>query len=648
MQNIDNITWKITGITDETFRFVEGFHLTDDIQWRRFVEQFRVHSDSKDKGWKGEFWGKMMRGASLVYAYTRNEELYQVLRTTVEDMLESCDEAGRISTYTVEEEFSGWDIWCRKYVLLGMEYFLEVCQEEDLKERIIVSMQRQADYILSKLGAEEGKRSITTSAIFWRGLSASSILEPMVRLYDLTKEDRYLAFAEYIVESGGTSVANIFKLAYEDKMYPYQYPMTKAYEMISCFEGLLALYRVTGTVWYREALVHFADKVLESDFTIIGCCGCTHELFDHSGVRQANTNNGDTMQETCVTVTLMKFFYQMTLLTGNPTYVDAFERSYYNAYLGAVNTEKNIGIDVSKIYNGAYAGAIPGALPFDSYSPLTAGTRGNGIGGVQEMPDHHYYGCCACIGSAGVGLVPKMALMASETGFVMNLFIPSSVGTMTPSGQNVTFEIETEYPKNGTVKVRIHLQKPERFTLALRNPVWNKKTALAVNGEVQQTVLAVNGEVQQTAAGYTVLDRAWEDGDVITYELDMRTEVIYPVSYGSQILMTEMVWEYDYVVPKYDEEDPKAKDHVALRRGSIILAAENRLGYSVDDAFDIAVEEDGYVDIAFPEKELAPYKHMVEVEVPLKNNTRIHLTDYASAGKLWSEESKMAAWIRTK
>lgn len=637
MKSIPNLTWKITGITDEAFQFVEGFHLTDDIHWRRFVEQFRLHSDSRDKGWKGEFWGKMMRGASLVYAYTKNEELYRVLSNTVNDMIESCDDTGRISTYTKEDEFQGWDIWCRKYVLLGMEYFLEICQEDDLKERIISSMKRQADYILSKIGPEESKRSITTSSIFWRGLSASSILEPMVRLYNLTKEERYLKFAEYIVDCGGTCVANIFQLAYEDKMYPYQYPMTKAYEMISCFEGLLALYKVTGTQWYKEALVHFADKVLESDFTIIGSSGCTHELFDHSGVRQANTNNGDTMQETCVTVTLMKFFYQMTMLTGNSVYADAFERSYYNAYLGALNTEKNIGIDVSKIYNGAYAGAIPGALPFDSYSPLTAGTRGNWIGGVQEMPDHHYYGCCACIGSAGIGLVPKMALMKSDTGFVMNLFLPGTVEVTSPLGQKLTFHIDTEYPKHGAVQWELHMEKAEHFTIALRNPEWNS-----------QTELRVNDKKVEVTKGYTVIDRVFEDGDVISYELDMRTEAIHPISYGSQILMTEMLYDYDYVVPKYDEEDPKAKDHIALRRGPVILAAENRLGYCVDAAFNIAVGEDGHVDVAFAKQEIAPYAHMIEVEVPLTNQEKIHMTDYASAGKTWSEESKMAAWIRTK
>ena len=137
----------------------------------------------------------------------------------------------------------------------------------------------------------------------------------------------YFDFAKYIVDIGGTDVVNIFKLAYVNDLLPYQYPITKAYEMTSCFEGLLEYYRITEEEWYKTALVNYADRILESDFTVIGSSGCTHELFDHSGVRQANTTNGSIMQETCVTVTLMKFFYRVHLLTGDPRYVDAFETS---------------------------------------------------------------------------------------------------------------------------------------------------------------------------------------------------------------------------------------------------------------------------------------------------------------------------------
>lgn len=39
------------------------------------------------------------------------------------------------------------------------------------------------------------------------------------------------------------------------------------------------------------------------------------------------------------------------------------------------------------------------------------------------------------------------------------------------------------------------------------------------------------------------------------------------------------------------------------------------------------------------------YSTMVAVNVPLSNGDFITVTDYASAGKLWSEESKIAVWM---
>jgi len=53
------------------------------------------------------------------------------------------------------------------------------------------------------------------------------------------------------------------------------------------------------------------------------------------------------------------------------------------------------------------------------------------------------------------------------------------------------------------------------------------------------------------------------------------------------------------------------------------------------------------VDAKIPSVATAPYENILEVTVPLKDGGEMTLTDYASAGKLWNEESKMAAWIKT-
>ena len=627
--------FQYTGFVDDAIHYIESFQLMNRTLWKRFVTQFVQHTDVEN-GWRGEYWGKMMRGAALTYSYTKSEELYRILSETVQDMIDAEDETGRISSYPLNKELNAWDLWCRKYVLLGMQYFLEICHDQDLTMRIVHSMCRQVDYLMTKLGdIGEKKIPITKASGTWRGLNSSSILEPVVRLYNITGEKKYFDFATHIVNCGGTSVSNIFELAYQDQLLPYQYPVTKAYEMTSCFEGLLEYYRITGIEKYKIAVINFANRILESDFTVIGSAGCTHELFDHSLVRQANTTNGAIQQETCVTVTLMKFFYQMTLITGDSKYVDAFEISMYNAYFGSINTEK---IDEKAALLKKNAACVVEPLPFDSYSPLTADFRGhNGhIGGLKFMPDQHYYGCCACIGAAGNGLIPKMHLLLGKDRLAMNLYINGTIDTFTPNRQPLTICTAAEYPKNGEIKVTLKNLAEERFTLALRNPAWS-----------HSTTVSVNGVPTQVCDNYILIDRVWTEGDTITIHLDMRTQAVRPCTYGTDILMNTVVWSEDYIIPTFDREDPLAKHHVALRRGPIMLAQENRLGYCVDDPIEVTIDTDGYVDVVLTSQK-APYPCIVEAFVPLTNGKQMLVTDYASAGKLWNEESKMAVWMLTK
>jgi len=628
----DNIVCKFEGILEKSMNYIADFQLIDPIHWTRFVNQFRIHSDNPG-GWRGEYWGKMMRGACFVYSCTRDEKLYQTLHDTVADMLTTEDELGRISAKDVEHEFTGWDIWCRKYVLLGMQYYLEINKDAELEAKIMESMKHQVDYMISKLGREEGKIRITRATSNWRGLNSSSLLEPIVRLYDLTGEKRYLDFAEYIVSEGGTSICNIFELAFADTTDPYQYPVVKAYEMISCFEGLLEYYRVTGIEKWKQAVVRYAGRILNTDITIIGSAGCTHELFDHSAARQSDPAFTGIMQETCVTVTWMKFCYQLLALTGDPKFADSYEQALYNAYLGAINTEKILD---DKVILSRNPDAILEPLPFDSYSALLPGTRGRFIGGLCFMPDNTYYGCCACIGSAGIGLLSKVAAMVSRDGVAVNLYIPGSITTMTPDRQSITVKTETKYPACGKIGLKLELEKEEEFTLSLRIPAWSEATAISVNGE----------EIDVTA-GYTNIRRVWKNGDWIGLCLDMRTRVIKPISCPRDIIVTKTGWDADYHVLQVVEESPMTKYHIAMRRGPLVLARDARLGDGdVCDPVDILYDRDGIVDVK--PSDTTDFDTMVEFEVPTVHGGSFKVIDYASAGKTWREDSKYGCWLPTR
>lgn len=211
------IDMQFVGVLKESVAFIEQNQLYDVDLWNKFVDVFRVQNDGNGEWfttWRSEYWGKMMRGACMTVHYTKNQELYTILEQSVRDLLATQDEYGRISGYSMAEEFDSWDLWGRKYVMLGLMYFMEICEDDQLNDNIRQSLCRQAEYILDHIGPQ--KKDIRHCSRHWEGLNSCSILEPMVRLYELTNDERYLRFAEYIISTGFVLSGNLIELAFND------------------------------------------------------------------------------------------------------------------------------------------------------------------------------------------------------------------------------------------------------------------------------------------------------------------------------------------------------------------------------------------------------------------------------------------------
>ena len=605
---------KFQGLADQTARFLQKEQLCDANLWARFVDIFRMQPDGTNQGWRGEFWGKMMRGGVLVYEYTRDPHLYQILTDSIRDMISVAEADGRVSSYTRETEFDSWDLWCRKYVMLASEYYLEICRDQALKEDLLSFICRCADHILAHIGPD--KKKITSASRSWFGVNSSSILEPMVRLYQLTGKKKYLDFATYIVEEGGAEGINIFELAYENRLYPYQYGVSKAYEMTSCFEGLLEYYKVTENEKYKTAVINYARAVLDSEISIIGSCGVTHELFDHTRTRQTVRYDG-VMQETCVTVTWMKFCSRLLELTGDSVYADAMEQSFYNAYLGALNTEHRESTYVHTKF--ADRTVTPTFLPFDSYSPLTPGKRGEMVGGNQLLPDMSYYGCCACIGAAGVGVFLKHAITLDHDGITVN-FYETGTAQLQYKGTEITVSVQTEYPTDGKIKITLQASQPTEFTIKLRNPGW-----------------------AQMPNGYTSYRKEWYQ-DSLELEFDMPIKLHFPEHWEEDLVYTDTSHNsasFHCAGPMHVSHQACEDHYVAVTRGPLTLAADSRMGKPVDSVFSATYRaeicENRITDQA---------PCLLKLKFHTEDGEAYDLADYASVGKDWS--SAIAAWLPTK
>ena len=599
------VDMNLRGIFADSVRFIERNQICEVELWKKFVNQYRIQIDSDQGLWRCEYWGKMMRGSCMILNYTKDSGLYRIIEASVRDMLTTQEENGRFSTYKQEMEFTSWDLWGRKYVMLGFMYFLEICRDEKLADQIIEALRRHADYIVERVG--EGKIDITKATRHWKGLNSCSILEPMVRFYRITGDKKYLDFSEYIISTGFIDDGNLIDIAYENEIAPHEYPVVKAYEMMSCFEGLLQYYRITGNEKYKTACLNLGYRIIEGELSVIGCSGCTHELFDHTSVKQTQTDYKGIVQETCVTVTWMRFAEALMEVSGDSAFADAIEQSFYNAYLGSFNTERALFSRFPR------AKDVPQVMPFDSYSPLTPDRRGREVGGYNVFPDGTFYGCCACIGAAGSGIMPRYALLNSEKGIVVNFYEDGEMNTNTPAGQPLTITQSTAYPIDGKIKITLSLENSEEFELSLRIPAWCKNATIMVGGKATDAT-----------AGYYKINRAWTNGDTVELDLPMEVQRIMPPE-GA------------------DNQDIFA----AYRRGPLVLAADSRI---IDpcSVIDIECDENGEAEHKLLDFCTEIRDARICVELKKRDGELVRLVDYSSAGKTWTNESKCAAWLYRK
>ena len=570
--------------------------LYDTRAWQKFVKLFKNPGvDDHDRGWRGEYWGKMMRGACFTYTVTRDEKLYRVIEETCRDMLTAQDKLGRFSTYSVEKEFDGWDVWSRKYIMLGYIYFLEICKDKELANTIITALCRHADYMIDKFGyEEEGKFILPARTNYWDGLNNCSIMEPFVFLYTLTDEPRYLEFAEYIRSFGGTLKANLFDLAYENKLPVYKYHVTKAYEMISCFEGLAEYSKIMNSERDRQTVINFADNVLANETTILGCLGCQYESFDHAAAEQFNEAHTGIMQETCVTVTWMKFMWQLYRITGDSKYMDEFEISMYNAM--SASLRRHIDPDA----NGGIA------LPIHSYNPLRHAPRFKEVGGYKNLDDQSWYGCCVCISSAGFALEATASAATDKIGnLYLNLF---RNGTISTDAVDLTITTGYPYAEDSTVHGKV-----TRYDLPvkiyIRHPKWSRTATLKFSG------ITITSD---KPGSYLCIDGLGEDFE-FDYILDMTPYAVHPSD----------------CVPDTDVDH-----YIAVRRGPLTYALDETLDAEpVIPLTDESIRNAAYTASADTECRCA-------LTLTAENGEKITLIDYASAGQ--DENHNVCAWIKTK
>jgi DUF1680 family protein len=550
------------------------------------VEPFR-HKDETHL-WQMEFWGKWMLGAVAAWEYTHDSELMDHINKSVKSIIETQLPNGYIGNYAVKNQLTNWDIWGRKYVLLGLLRFHDITHDK----KVLKAAEKEADYLLSQVGPNKVNIIETGN---YHGMASSSVLEPMVMLYNKTKNKRYLDFAKYIVKQwetpeGPQLIAKALAGVHVADRFPppeiWFSPENgqKAYEMMSCYDGLLELYKVTGNPDYLKAVELTVQDIMDEEINVAGA-GTSFECWYHG--KDLQTRPTYHTMETCVTITWMKLNYDLLCISGNPKYADNIEITYYNALMASTNS---------------------GCSAIEMYSPLE-GHRGD---------SNHQCGmdmnCCSANGPRGYMLIPRYALMTSENEIYVNLYTNFSATFKFASKNVINIDQKTTYPVGDVVKIIVTPQKSEEFTIVLRIPDWSTQNHILVNGEKTAEI---------TSGGYTKLTRQWKKGDEIELRLDLSGRVV------------------------------KLNSHTAILRGPIVLARDSRFNDGFVDEAAVIQQKMGIVDIQI--SDFKPEGVWLSFTVPVMLGTgiastseeprQIHFCDFGSAGNTWDPETRYRVWL---
>jgi len=446
--------------------------------------------------WIGEHVGKWLHAATLALEYKPDDKEFKDKIISIANGLMDCQmKDGYLGTYGNNNRWTSWDVWSHKYNLVGLLSYYQTTSDK----RALDTCRRIGDLLISVFG--DNNRDILKSGTH-EGMAATSILEPMSLLYELTGEKKYLEFCQYVVtraDAGPKIMSNI------ENMHSVQaVGNKKAYEMLSNYVGLVEYWRATGYTRGLEAAKLAWDSIVKENLFITGAPDA-HERFSEPGTLVPSGK----CTETCVQVTWIQLNWQLLRATGNPRYATMLHHHYYNHMLAAQHQD---GI------NWCY------------FTTMTGDKK------AFTKARH----CCGSSGPRAIALIPQMIYMTAKDALAVNIYETSTFkGDI--NGVSVTVQQNTDYPWDGDISMTIEVDRPVKFDLQLLVP-----------GFVQSGEVVVSGsKITDIKAGtYFNIRREWSGKTPVKIRFDMppvlHTRVYnekkrYAISRGPVVLALEKI-----------------------------------------------------------------------------------------------------------
>lgn len=367
----------------------------------------------------------------------------------------------------------------------------------------------------------------------------------LVKLYRITKDDRFLKLAKFFLDERGkfNYAGKLSQDGFQNGEYWQDHqPVTEQREAVGhavragyMYAGMADVAALTGNKDYLTAIDSLWQSVAGRKMYLTGGVGAAGD-GERFG-KNYELPNASAYAETCAAVAQVYWNHRMFLLHGDAKYIDVLEKILYNGFISGVALDGK-----SFFYSNAME-IMNGDHPNDA-----------------ERKRSGWFSCACC--------PPNVArLMASVPGYIyaqrnaeifVNLYV-SSHTEFSLDKKKITISQTSNYPWDGKIVIQIDPSSKSRFTLSMRVPGWAVNKAMPTSlysfteTSKEQPMVSVNGEsIPMTISrGYVSISREWKRGDKVEINLPM---TVHHVS-AHPLVMDD-------------------QNKVAIQRGPIIYCAE--------------------------------------------------------------------------
>jgi len=337
----------------------------------------------------------------------------------------------------------------------------------------------------------------------------------LVRLYNVTGEERYLKLASYFVnergqEPGYFAQEEQIRAAKEGRparkdTYAYHQahrPVREQDEAVGhavravyLYSGMADVARMTGDESLFAACEQLWHSIVDEKLYITGGIGGTHvgEAFSYP----FDLPNDSAYSETCAAIGLVFFARRMLQIKADSRYADVMEQALYNTVLSGM------ALDGKSFFYVNPLSVHPAACQRDE--------RLQHVKPVRQK----WFGCACCPPNIArlTASVAQYAYTENESTLFTHLYVGGSVSKQFGETE-LTMEMQSVLPWNGQAKALIHADAPIEAALAFRLPGWSENPAVSCEDK-QQIV----------KDGYVYLTGTWQEGDEITIDLPMPVRI---------------------------------------------------------------------------------------------------------------------------